>query len=529
MRKIAAILFPLAVALAQHDMPEKPVTLLAGLGAWRHPIATKDPEAQKYFDQGLALLYGFNRYESLRSFRKASELDPQAAMAFWGMAMALGPYVNMDGDPTFDQKASCAAVEAGLKLKAAPERERAYLQAAATRCPEDRPQAYIDAMRALSALYPDDLDAATFFAESLMVPVRWRWYAADGTPAAGMLEAERTLVGVMRRWPQHPGANHYYIHAVESSRTPERGIPSAQRLMAIVPEAGHMVHMPGHIWLATGEYEVAANLNERAAELDRQYFAATNVTAGSYFMYYAHNLHFVAYARWMQGLSVEGIHAADALFALLAPMAPSMPDMVDGFLAYSEFGRVRFGSWLGVLQIRPPNVKLPLTTAIFRYARALALMANGDRAGASREQGSFEVTRSLVPPDAQWGVNKAAGVLAVTSEVMAGRLAASVAESLPHYERAVALQDALVYDEPPAFYFPVRESLGAALLRAGKAAEAEAVFREGIKRSPRNGRMLFGLMESLRAQKKTDAADSVRKEFEASWAKSNIKLNIADM
>jgi tetratricopeptide (TPR) repeat protein len=532
MRKIGLFLFPIVAALAQHQMEapaEKPVALLAGLGAWRHPIATKDAEAQKYFDQGLALLYGFNRYESLRSFRKASELDPGAAMAFWGMAMAQGPYINMDGDPTFDQKASCAAVEAGLKLTGAPARERAYLEAAATRCPEERAQAYIDAMRALAARYPDDLDAATLYAESLMVPVRWHWYGADGTAAAGVAEAERALEGVLRRWPEHPGANHYYIHAVESSRTPERGIPSAQRLMGVVPEAGHLVHMPGHIWLAVGDYEMAASVNERAAEVDRQYFAATNVTAGSYGMYYAHNLHFIAYARWMQGRAVDGIRAADALTSVLVPMVQAMPEMVDSFLAIAIFGRVRFGDWLGILQIRPPSDRLPLTTATFRYARALALMGSKDRAGALREQSGFEAVRAKAPADAMWGNNKAAPVLALASEVLAARVAASVAEALPHWERAVALQDALVYDEPPAWYYPVRESWGAALLRAGKAAEAERVFREGLKRSPRNGRMLFGLMESLRGLGKTEASEWVRKEFEANWAKADVTLRIDEM
>ena len=531
MRKIPLLLFPLLHVLAQHQMapPEKPVTLLSGLGAWRHPIATKDPEAQKYFDQGLALLYGFNRYESLRSFRKASELDPGAAMAFWGMAMAQGPYINMDGDPSFDQKASCAAVDAGLKLTTAPARERAYLEAAATRCPEDHPQAYIDAMRALAARYPDDLDAATLFAESLMVPVRWHWYAADGAPAAGVAEAEHTLEAVLRRWPEHPGANHYYIHAVESSPTPERGIPSAQRLMGVVPAAGHMVHMPGHIWLAVGDYEMAATVNERAAEVDRQYFAETNVTAGSYGMYYTHNLHFIAYARSMQGRGADAIRAANDLANFLGPMALTMPEMIDSFAAVTVFERVRFGSWEAILHLRPPGERMPLTSATLHYARSLALLGSGDRAAALREQAALDNTRAKLPQDAMWGNNKAAPVLAVASEVLAGRLAASPAESLAHWEHAVALQDALVYDEPPAWYYPLRESLGAALLRAGKAAEAEAVFREGLKRSPRNGRILFGLMESLKAQGKTEAAELVQKEFEACWAKADVKLSIAEM
>ncbi|HLK67454.1 MAG TPA: hypothetical protein VKU19_28655 [Bryobacteraceae bacterium] len=529
MKPIAVILFPLGLALAQHHQappPEKPVTLYHGLGAWKHPIATKSAEAQQYFDQGLNLLYGFNRYEALRSFRKASELDPSAAMTFWGMAASLAPYINMDGDPTYDPKASCAAVEAGLKLSAAPPHERAYLEAAATRCPEEKPQVYIDAMRALSTRYPDDLDAATLYAEALMIPVRWRWYSSDGVPAPGVADAERVLEGVLRRWPEHPGANHFYIHAVESSRTPERAIPSAQRLMGVVPEAGHMVHMPGHIWLAVGDWEMAAAVNERAAEVDRQYFEATNVTAGSYGMYYAHNLHFIAYARWMQGRGADGIRAANDLAWMLTPMAESMPEMVDSFFAITYFGRIRFGSWEPLLQLTAPNPKMPLSTAIYRFARGMALAGSGDRAGAQREQATFESLRAKIPADAMWSVNKAAPVLEVASEVLAGRIAASAAESLPHWQHAVALQDALVYDEPPAWYYPVRESLGGALLRAGKAADAEVVFREGLRRSPRNGRMLFGLMKSLEEQKKTEAAEWVRKEFEANWAKADIKLTI---
>jgi len=225
-------LIPLVLILGQQpgSAQENPVVLYKGLGTWRHAIHTTSAEAQKFFDQGLALTYGFNRYEALRSFRKASELDPQAAMPYWGMAMAQGPYVNMDGDAEFNMKASCAAAEAGLKVAGAPEEERAYLQAAAVRCPEYQPEPYIKAMRELANRWPDDLDALTFYAESLLIPPRWHWYSADGTPAAGVLEAEHTLEQVLRRWPDHPGANHLYIHAVESSPTPERAIASAQRL-----------------------------------------------------------------------------------------------------------------------------------------------------------------------------------------------------------------------------------------------------------------------------------------------------------
>ena len=344
----------LGAAQAQDMKPpeENPVALYKGLGAWHHPIAARNPEAQKYFDQGLALLYGFNRYEALRSFRKAAELDPSAAMPWWGMAMATGPYINMgtEGDGDLDSKAACRAVEAGLKIPDTAPRERAYLEAAATRCPEYKPDVYVAAMKSLAKRYPDDLDAATFYAESLMVPVRWHWYSHDGEPAAGVLEAERVLEQVLRRWPEHPGANHYYIHAVESSPTPERAVPSAQRLMGVVPWAGHMVHMPAHIWLVLGEYEWAASVNERAAQVDREYFAQSRVM-GAYNMYFVHNLHFVTYARSMQGRRAETVQAAREMAEAILPAADAMPEMADAFLSVALLAQVRVQAWDEVLKM----------------------------------------------------------------------------------------------------------------------------------------------------------------------------------
>jgi len=524
MRTLLICLFTSVLAAS-----EKPVALYPGLGTWHHPIHTRSAEAQKFFDQGLALLYGFNRYEALRSFRKAAELDPDAAMAYWGMAMAQGPYVNMEGDAEYNMKASCAAVAAGLKLVGAPEREQSYVRAAATRCPEYRPQPYIDAMRLLVARWPDDLDALTLYAESLMIPVRWRWYANDGTPAAGVPEAERALEQVIRRWPDHPGANHLYIHAVESSRTPERAIPSAQRLMGIMPWAGHMVHMPGHIWLVLGDYEMAASVNERAVAVDREYLDRTQVTHSGYFPYYVHNLTFIAYARWMQGRKADGLRAGDEIVAALAPMRENMPEMVDAFNAFALFGRVRFEDWEGILKIPQPKESMPGSLAIWRYARALAFAARGDKPAAQQEQAALAAIRAGLPAAATIGYNKAADVLELALAIVSARLSPAPAEAIPHWRRAVALQDAFNYDEPPDWYYPVRESLGAALLRAGKPAEAESEFRAGIQRSPRNGRMLFGLMESLRAQGKDDDAAWVKREFDAAWAKADVKLSLPEL
>jgi tetratricopeptide (TPR) repeat protein len=523
MRLVYALL-PLTLACAQ----EKPVVLYSGTGIWKHPIQTTSPEAQKYFDQGLSLMFGFNRYEALRSFRKAAELDPRAPMPHWGIAMSTGPYVNMDGEPTYDMKTSCAAVDAGLKLPLASERERAYLQAVATRCPDYKnPDAYIAAMRALSTRWPDDLDGATLYAESLMVPTRWQWYSASGEPATGMPDAERALESVLRRWPDHPGANHLYIHAVESSPTPERAVPSAQRLMGLTPGEGHMVHMPGHIWLVLGDWELAATVNERAAELDRQYFAATHVTEGSYPMYYMHNVHFIAYARSMQGRRADALKASADLAALLAPMAQAMPEMADAYVPIPWFNLLRFHEWDAILKLPQPTPSQKIATTFWHYMRATAYAGKSETDKAVRERDAFQAARKQIPAEAAWGQNPIAPVLTVASEILSARL--TPADAAKHLQRAVELQDGLVYDEPPAWYYPVRESLGAVLLRAGKPSEAEAVFREGVRRSPRNGRMLFGLMESLRAQKRTEEADWVRREYDAAWSKADVGLSLDSM
>lgn len=527
MLKLALWLCPLGLAFAQ--TAEKPVVLYKGLGTWGHPIATKSLDAQKFFDQGLALLYGFNRYESLRSFRKASELDPQSVMAYWGMAMAQGPYINMDGDPSFDLKGACAAIDSGMKLSQAPAREKAYLQAAASWCPEYRPEAYIAAMRDLASRYPDDLDALTIYAESLMIRVRWHWYAADGTPAEGVAEAERTLQEVLRRWPDHTGANHYYIHAVESSPTPERGIASSLKLMGEVPSMGHLVHMPGHIWLVLGDWATAVDVNERAVAADREYFASTNVTLGTYTPYYLHNLDFIRHAESMQGRKAEAFRAAEEISAGFAPMAQMMPEMGEAIYATELFTHMRFADWDYVLKQPKPDAQLKVSTTFWSFARSIAMAGRGDAAGAAREREAFEITKTTVPADAPWGQNKTGDILALAAETLAARTAASPAESVAHWRKAVAIQDGLVYDEPPGWYYPVRESLGAALLRAGQAGEAERVFREGVKRSPRNGRMLFGLMESLKAQAKIEDAEQVRREFEACWAKADLKLRLEDL
>ena len=383
-------------------------------------------------------------------------------------------------------------------------------------------------MRRLSERFPDDLDAATVYAESYMIPARWAWWQPDGSPAPGMTQAVAVLEGVMRRNPIHPGANHFYIHAVEMSPSPERAIPSAYRLMGIMPAAGHMVHMPAHIWVILGEWETAATLNERAARADREYFAKTGVQS-NYLGYYIHNLHFVAYARSMQGRAADAVKAADLMASQCAPGVESMGEMLDPYTAYPTFMRVRFRRWNDMLSSPKPDGRLLGSNALWHWGRAIALAEKRDRSAALKEAEAFRAAKAKIPAERSWTSGKTQDVLELADAIMTAHLALDDHAAVEHWRRAVALQDRLHYDEPPAWYMPMRESLGAALLRTGDARGAETVFREGMRRSVRNGRMIFGLMKSLEAQGKTDAVIFVRDEYEREWKSADVTLRIEDL
>ncbi|HWB96404.1 MAG TPA: hypothetical protein VG672_06870, partial [Bryobacteraceae bacterium] len=289
----------------------------------------------------------------------------------------------------------------------------------------------------------------------------------------------------------------------------------------------HMVHMPGHIWLILGDWEMAASVNERAVQVDQNYFSATHVMGGSYMPYYIHNLHFVLYARSMQGRKRDALEAASRLLSEMEPVVDAMPEWADSFLPVPMLAYVRFGDWDSLLKMPQPKPGMKTSTTVWHFGRAMALSAKGDKPGAARERDAFEKMRAQVAVEAPWGQNKASVLLHLASEVISARLADSPAEAIPHWQRAVQMQDTLVYDEPPAWYYPLRESLGAEQLRAGRPADAEQTFREGVKRSPRNGRMLFGLLQSLQAQRKQEDAAWVKREFEANWAKADISLSLA--
>jgi tetratricopeptide (TPR) repeat protein len=540
--------FVLAVLLASASAAQtplapaqKPAVLFSGLGSHHHPIQTASPQAQKFFDQGLILIFGFNHEEAFRSFEAAAALDQRAPMPHWGMALALGANYN-DPEPEAERlKKAHAEVEKALVLSdGGAENERAYAEALSRRYVVDPGSAekaklardYAAAMREVSARYPDDLDAATIYAESLMNLHPWKLWKSDGTPGPDTLEIVAVLESVLKRDPSHPGANHYYIHAVEASRQPEKALVSAARLETLVPSAGHLVHMPAHIYMRTGDYLAAEKSNAAAAEVDRQYIRETGAQGFYPAMYYDHNVHFQSSAAAMAGRYAEAKKAGDALFAAALPGVGEMA-MLEQYLLQPTFVALRFRKWNEILQMPDPGPTLPLFRATWLYARAMAAAAAGDSEKAEVIREAFVLARDALPPGTLGGPqNSGAALLAIASSVLDARIAEAKGDretALASWEKAVAAEDALAYDEPPPWYYPVRESLGAALLRDGQAGEAERVFRADLERNPRNGRSLFGLWKSLEAQKKSADAEWARAQFETAWKVADTKARLEDL
>ncbi len=542
---LAAAVFSEAHALvAQHaEMAptEKPVTLLSGMGAHKHPIATSSPEAQKFFDQGVVLLFGFNHEEAVRAFERASELDPKASMPHWGKALALGANYN-DAAPAEERlRKARAEVEQALALSVSgPDNERAYAEALSKRYAADPAKSdqaqiardYAAAMKALAAAYPDDLDAATMYAESLMNLTPWKLWKTDGTPGENTLEIVAVLESVLKRDPMHPGANHYYIHAVEASKNPERALPSAKRLETLVPNAGHLVHMPAHTYVRTGDYLAAEKANTVAAEVDRNYIRETGASGMYPVMYYNHNVHFESFAAAMAGRYAVAKRAGDQLFDGVLPVV-TMDPMLEGFLLQPTFVALRFKKWDDIRKMPDPGPKLPLLRAGWLYARALAAAAQGDVKRAETLRETFVIARDAVPAPSMAGPqNTSAMVLAIATQVLDARIAEAKEDrnaAIASWKKAVEAEDVLNYDEPPGWYYPTRESLGAALLADGQLAEAEKVFRADLDKHPRNPRSLFGLWKTLEAQKKTADAGWMRAQFETAWKDADTKLRLEDL
>jgi tetratricopeptide (TPR) repeat protein len=516
-------------------LAEKPATLMSGLGSLHHPVATTKPEAQRFFDQGLSLVFAFNHDEAVRSFKRAAELDPQMAMAWWGVALALGPNINMDVDLAREQAATDAAQKALALAKNKPEIERAYIEALGKRYSID-PKAdlkklavdYKNAMGELVKKYPDDLDAAVLYAESAMDLRPWQLWSADGKPAEGTEEIITVLESVLRRNPNHAGAIHYYIHAVEASPHPERALAYAPKLPQLMPMAGHLVHMPAHIYERVGDYPAAARSNAEAATADEAYFKATGVQ-GTYSMYYAHNLDFLAVANSMLGRYRDALDASIKLVDFTRPMVKDMPT-VEPILAKSILMWERFHKWDEIMKQPQPDASLPSTIAVWHFARGVAFAARGDIANAEAEQRAFLRAEKTVPPDSMSSLNPTGKILTIAEDVLAARIAEAkhdYQKALDNFFKGIKDEDSLAYDEPPQWFHPVRESLGGFLLRIGNYVDASGLFRADLERNKHSGRSLFGLMESLKAQKKTSEAAVIQKEFEKAWKNADTKLTVA--
>jgi tetratricopeptide (TPR) repeat protein len=519
----------------------KPATMMSGLGSLHHPVSAHNPEAQEFFDQGLRLIYSFNHDEAARSFQRAVDLDPKLAIAYWGIAEAVGPNYN---DPASDDRFKQAheAIQRAVDLSAnASASEQAYITAMAKRFPADSAadrrkaaEDYRDAMREVTKRFPDDVDAATLFAESGMNLHPWGLWHQDGTPEAGTEEIVATLESVIRRDPDHLGALHYYIHAVEASNTPERALPAANKLAALAPGAGHIVHMPAHVYIRTGDYAAAVKTNEDAAEVDRAYIKAGGAPGIYTMMYYSHNLHFIAMCSAMNGNYPEAKKNADMLAAHVGPSVKDMPPL-EGFMTIPMAVDLRFHRWADIMKMPQPDPAMKTTTVFWHFARGMALASTGKTAEAEGEYKIVSAAEAATSPDAVFNMpiyNKTKDILKIAEDVLGAKIALAKGDrpaAIGMLRNAVTIQDTLKYGEPPDWFFPVRESLGAALLMNGNAAEAEKVFRDDLDRNPRNPRSLFGLQQALKAQNQTYDAGFVEDQFKASWKGGMNELKLEDL
>jgi len=522
------------------ESANRPAPLFEDLGSYHHPITTDSDLAQKYFDQGLILAYGFNHAEAERSFRAATEVDPSCAMCFWGVALALGPNINK---PMASEDAPAAYEAAQRALELAPgasPREQAYVQALAQRyaaeAPADRApldRAYADAMAEAASTYPDDLDLATLYAEALMDLQPWDYWDAAGKPKGSADQIVAVLEQVLAAAPNHPGALHLYIHAVEASSDPQRGEVAADRLGDLVPGAGHLVHMPAHIYLRIGRYADASEANVRAAAADESYITQCNVQGFYPALYYPHNIHFLWLTASIEGRYNLALESARKLSAAVTEEQVRQYPEIEWYLPTPLFTLARFERWDDILVEPAPPADFSYNTAVWHYARGLAYAAKGNVEAARSELAAIDAiletpaVRDYVPapgqPPTKHLIEIAENILTASVAEATKQRAATIAA----LQTAVRLQDALPYMEPPYWYYPVRQSLGAAYLRFGEPRKAEAVFRRDLEEHPDNGWSLFGLAASLDAQGRSREAAEVHAQFEEAWRNADTRLVIS--
>jgi tetratricopeptide (TPR) repeat protein len=529
-----------ALVIQADEKQPGPAILMQGMGAYHHKITTSSEQAQKFFDQGLTLAYAFNHAEAERSFREAARLDPNCAMCYWGISLVLGPNINMQMDKESVPPAYVALNKAKELMKNASQKEQDYITALATRYGpspvEDRTkfnEAYANAMREVAKKYPDDLDAATLFAEAMMDVHPWDYYNKETRePQPWTAEIVSTLESVMKKDPKHPGANHFYIHAVEASNHPERGLPMADRLSTLVPAAGHLVHMPAHIYIRTGDYKKASETNEHAIKSDDSYLTGCHAPGAYSMVYVPHNHHFLSASATLEGRSKVALDSANAVRSKVPSEMMRQEGMavLQHFYMVPTFVMIRFGMWDDILKSPAPDKDLIYPTGIWHYARGLALVRTGKIEDAKKE---LEQLISIAANPALeklllMDLHKTTDLTKIEVEHLSGEIAAASKDyntAITLLQKAVQIEDNLTYDEPPVWPNPMRHYLGSVLLDAKKPAEAEKVYRAELTKFPRNGWSLWGLEQSLIAQNKKQEADSLKKDLDIAWAAADIKLS----
>jgi tetratricopeptide (TPR) repeat protein len=532
--------FFMAVLLFQacSNKEVKQAPLFDNLGTLDFPITTNSDLAQKYFNQGIILAYGFNHEEAFRSFQEVARLDSNCAMAYWGMAYVLGPNINLPMDAGVVHSSYEAIQKAISLLDDESPRERDFVMALAERYSaevmEDRTpldQAYSDAMLNLVNTYPGDLDAATMYAESIMDLHPWDYWLKDGTAQPWTPELLAVLESVMERNPDHHGANHLYIHAVEASKNPQRGLTSADKLRFLAPGAGHLVHMPAHIYIRTGKYHEGSLANIRAVKSDEAYINQCNQQGFYPLSYYPHNYHFLWATATLEGDSKTAIDAA-----LKTSQKP--PDSLLNVCGYQTlqhfaviplYAYVTFGKWDEILNYPQPQEERPYMVAVWHYARAMAFIAQNDLDKAEIELSSLKEFKDNKNIDdlSIWGINSAGTLVKIGYEVVSGELAVKQKNyplAISHLQKAVELEYSLRYDEPPTWFYPCSQNLGAILIESGRYEEAQKVYEENLAEVPENGWSLFGLYEALLKQNKNEEAKEVKKRFKEAWKYSDIEL-----
>ena len=516
--------------------PGQPVApRLQNLGTHTFPVSTKNSRAQLFINQGVNLAFGFNHAEAARAFAEAARLDPGLAIAYAGHALVLGPNINAPMDPEKEGEALSLAQKAvSLKARATP-RERAYIDAVAARYTgkaEDRDKAnraFVDAMRQLLTTFPEDADARTIYAEALMDLRPWNYWTRDGLPYDETKEIIRALEQVLAKHPNHPGALHYWVHLWEATDTPERAEAEADRLLPLMPGAGHMVHMPAHIYQRVGRHADVIASNLLAAKADEDYIAQCKAQGIYPLAYYPHNLHFIWMGASASGQGKLAIESAVKLANAIPQEALGTVPILQGFIVVPYWAMVRFAKWDDILADKGPRHDTTFTRGAWRYARAMALIAKGRLEDAEAELAQLKkvLTDESLKGQVTFSSNTGLAVLRIAPEVIAGELAAKRKDwdkAILHLDRAVRYEDSLIYQEPADWHAPVRQNLGAVLLEAGRADEAEAVFWEDLKKNPEAGWSLHGLMQALKAQGKDAAAATVEERFRKAWKDADVRL-----